>query len=60
MHFNQIDIAQTRDNEICISQEDVYAENGAESVYITPEMVDLVCNELQQIKSRIIKSQENG
>lgn len=58
LKLNQIEITTTSDNEICLFQENVYSDDGGESIYITPEMVDLVCNELKQLKNKIIKNQE--
>ena len=43
-------------NEICLHQENGGSDNF---IAITPEMVDLVCNELQILKSKLeAESQE--
>ncbi|MBO6105855.1 MAG: hypothetical protein J6O99_08150 [Methanobrevibacter sp.] len=52
MTFNQLTIERSG-KEICISQEEAYEDDGCVSIYITPEMVDLICNELQQLKNTI-------
>ena len=56
MHLKQIDIYKTEYGEICISQDNILDDEGGEVVYITPEMVDMICNDLQKIKNEIIKS----
>ena len=56
MHLKQIDIYKTKEGEICISQENILDDDGGEFVYITPEMVDMVCNDLQKIKNELLKS----
>ena len=51
LRLNQLTIKIEKEfNEIALIQDD-------DEVDITPEMVDLVCNELQQLKSKI--NQEN-
>lgn len=55
MKLKQLDIV-VNNNEICLHQENGGSDNF---VAITPEMVDLVCNELQILKSNLeAESQE--
>lgn len=49
MKLKQLDIVVDK-NEICLHQENGGSDNF---IAITPEMVDLVCNELQLLKSNM-------
>lgn len=49
MKLKQLDIV-VNNNEICLHQENDGSDNF---IVITPEMVDLVCNELQILKSNL-------
>lgn len=55
MKLKQIEIYTTEDNEICLEQENVYDDDGGEFIYITPEMVNQICDELQKLKDKITK-----
>ena len=56
MKLNQLSIHLVDDfndsKEIALTQED-------DEIDITPEMVDIVCTELQKLKNEIIKYQES-
>lgn len=55
MKLKQLNIV-VNNNEICLHQENGGSDNF---IAITPEMVDLVCNELQILKSNLeAESQE--
>ncbi len=55
MKLKQLNIV-VDNNEICLHQENGGSDNF---IAITPEMVDLVCNELQILKSNLeAESQE--
>lgn len=59
MKFTQLDIYRS-DDEIILHQDDVGM--GDMMINITPDMVDLVCNELQRLKKLclITESQRSG
>ena len=60
MKLLQLDILITAEKEICISQDNSLSDDGGEFIYITPEMVDMVCGELQKCKSVIESETKEG
>lgn len=61
MKLNQIDIEKNTDGKICISQKKGFISKDSKrlSIFITPEMVDSICNELQRLKTQIV-SEKHG
>ena len=48
MEFTQLEIIRNDNGHICLIQDDPYGE--PQKVFITADMVDLICQELQKLK----------